>query len=119
MSQQFSMGSMVNLTVEELAEYLQNPNDSLQLIDVRESQEVAIAAIEGSAVLSLSKFADWSDQITTQFDPHQETIVMCHHGVRSAQMCQWLLNIGFTNVKNVAGGIDAYSLRIDPAIPRY
>ena len=110
---------MVNLTVEELAQRLQNQNEPLQLIDVRESQEVAIAAIEGFEVLSLSEFADWSDQITNRFDPHAETIVMCHHGVRSAQMCQWLLNIGFTNVKNVAGGIDAYSLRIDPLVPRY
>ena len=110
---------MVNLTVEELAQRLQNQNEPLQLIDVRESQEVAIAAIEGFEVLSLSEFADWSDQITNRFDPHAETIVMCHHGVRSAQMCQWLLNIGFTNVKNLSWGIYAYSLRIDPLVPRY
>jgi rhodanese-related sulfurtransferase len=44
---------------------------------------------------------------------------MCHHGIRSAQMCQWLMNQGFTNVKNVAGGIDAYSILVDHSIPQY
>jgi len=40
-------------------------------------------------------------------------------GMRSAQMCQWLIAQGFTNVKNLAGGIDAYSRRIDSSVPLY
>jgi rhodanese-related sulfurtransferase len=44
---------------------------------------------------------------------------MCHHGMRSAQMCQWLTQQGFTNVKNIVGGIDAYSVGVDSSIPRY
>ncbi len=93
--------------------------DAAQLVDVREPEEVEIAFIPGFENLPLSQYADWADQVTTRFDPHAETIVMCHHGIRSAQMCQWLLAQGFTDVKNLAGGIDAYSIHVDPTIPQY
>lgn len=108
------------IDVETLARYLaQADKRHLQLIDVREPQEVEIASIEGFEVYPLSQFAAWSGQILTRFDPEKETCVMCHHGMRSAQMCQWLVNQGFSNVKNVAGGIDAYAALVDPAVPRY
>lgn len=107
------------ISVEELASRLASGTEGLQLLDVREPQEVAIAHIDGFENLPLSEFAEWSDQIPTRLDPQAETLVLCHHGVRSAQMCQWLLNQGFTNVKNVAGGIDAYSIRVDPSVPQY
>lgn len=119
MSAQFSPQPIVEISVEELAVRLREGDENLQLIDVREHQEVAIASIEGFAILPLSEFAQWSVQISVQFNPQAETLVMCHHGMRSAQMCQWLLNAGFTNVKNIAGGINAYSLLVDPTIPRY
>ena len=44
---------------------------------------------------------------------------MCHHGSRSAQVAQWLARNGFTRVHNLAGGIDAWSRLVDPAVPRY
>lgn len=113
------MTSIPSISVEELAVRLAEKDTQLQLIDVREPEEVAIAFVEGFQVLSLSQFPQWSDQITTRFDPNAETLVICHHGIRSAQMCQWLLNHGFTNVKNISGGIDAYSLLVDSTIPRY
>jgi rhodanese-related sulfurtransferase len=94
-------------------------SDKLQLIDVREPEEVAIAYIEGFTNLPLSQFAEWSGQIHTQFDSHAETLVLCHHGVRSAQMCQWLQNQGFTQVKNITGGIEEYAVAVDPTVPRY
>jgi rhodanese-related sulfurtransferase len=47
------------------------------------------------------------------------SIVICHHGIRSAQLCQWLAMKGFSNVQNVMGGIDAYSRMVDPTINRY
>lgn len=107
------------VTVETLEEYLHSEGHSLQLIDVREVEEVAIAALPGFEILPLSEFAQWSNQIQARFDPHQETVVLCHHGLRSAQMCQWLMQQGFTNVKNVAGGIDAYARRINPSLTLY
>ncbi len=110
--------SLPVISVEELAERLKDP-DGLQLIDVREPEEVAIAFIEGFEVLSLSQSQQWSSDISQRFDPHKETFVLCHHGMRSAQMCLWLINNGFTNVKNITGGINAYSIRVDSEIPQY
>lgn len=118
MSNQSTNPAFAPMSVEELANRLATP-EGLQLIDVREPQEVAIASIAGFDNLPLSEYADWSDQIQTRFDPNAETIVLCHHGMRSAQMCQWLASQGFTRLNNVEGGIEAYSVVVDPSIPRY
>lgn len=93
--------------------------ETLQLIDVREPFEVEIVALAGFQNLPLSQFQDWSPRIAVDFDPTAETYVLCHHGVRSAQMCQWLLQNGFENVINIAGGIHAYALDVDRQLPRY
>ncbi len=106
------------ITVQQLAERMAQPQ-SLQLIDVREPEELAIAQIPGFVNLPLSQFAAWSEQILVQFDPNIETLVLCHHGVRSAQMCAWLQGQGFTQLRNIAGGIDAYSMQVDPSVPCY
>ena len=119
MSAHFFSQSIAQISVEELAQRLMGSSEKLQLVDVREPEEVAIAHIEGFDILPLSQFAEWADQIQTQYDPGAETIVMCHHGIRSAQMCQWFSRQGFPNVKNVAGGIDAYSMLVEPTIPRF
>ena len=108
-----------NIDVQELAVILATENPDAQLIDVREVQEADIAFLPHFKLLPLSQSQLWMDNITTDFDPNVETIVMCHHGVRSAQMCQWLVSQGFSNVKNVSGGIDAYSISIDSSVPRY
>lgn len=119
MNAQFFNQSIPQISVEELAQRLNSESiEELQLIDVRELEEVAKASIKGFNILPLSQFADWAGSLH-RFDPHTETLVICHHGIRSAQMCQWLSHQGFTNVKNVAGGIDAYSLLVDPTVPQY
>ncbi|MGK7934209.1 MAG: rhodanese-like domain-containing protein [Xenococcaceae cyanobacterium] len=115
----YSYQSIPEISVEELALKLADKDSSLQLIDVREKHEAEIAFIAGFNLLPLSQFSEWSEQILVDFNPEAETLVMCHHGMRSAQMCQWLIQNGFTNVKNVAGGIDIYSCLIDSSIPRY
>jgi len=107
------------ISVEELAQRLSVDEPGIQLVDVREPQELAIANIEGFVNLPLSEFAEWGDQVPTLFNPQAETLVLCHHGIRSAQMCQWLIAQGFTNVKNVAGGISAYSILVDSSVPQY
>ena len=119
MSAQFQP-PIASVSVEELAQRLNSGTiEGLQLIDVRELEEIAIASIPKFKILPLSQFNQWAEQITTFFDPHQETLVLCHHGIRSAQMCQWLVRQGFTNVKNITGGIDAYASQCDPGIPLY
>ncbi|NJN75398.1 MAG: rhodanese-related sulfurtransferase [Synechococcaceae cyanobacterium RL_1_2] len=108
---------MATISVEELAARLDEPN--IQLVDVREPEEIAIAVLDRFTLLPLSQFERWSGQIKEILDPTLETLVLCHHGVRSGQMCQWLSNQGFSNVKNITGGIDYYSLKVDDSIPRY
>lgn len=111
---------IAQISVKELAQRLNNGDiEGLQLIDVREMQEVAIAHLPGFDILPLSQFDQWAAQIQTRFDPHTETLVLCHHGIRSAQMCQWLALQGFTDVKNITGGIDAYATQVDASIPQY
>ncbi|MGV2826646.1 rhodanese-like domain-containing protein [Myxosarcina sp. GI1(2024)] len=115
----FYSSKIPEIDVSELAMRLASADQSLQLIDVRERNEVAIACIPEFEVLPLSEFEQWSDNILTRLNPEAETIIICHHGMRSAQMCQWLMARGFNKVKNVTGGIDAYSQLIDSTIARY
>ncbi|KAJ8751260.1 hypothetical protein K2173_016441 [Erythroxylum novogranatense] len=93
--------------------------EEFQLIDVREPDEVAQASLPGFQVLPLRQFGSWGPEIATKLDPQKDTIVMCHHGVRSLQVAKWLQTQGFRRVFNVAGGIHAYAVKADPSIPTY
>jgi len=114
-----SPSALPETDVETLVQRLEIDPERIQLIDVREPHELEIASVPGFTNLPLSQFPAWSPTIAQALDPSAETIVMCHLGMRSAQMCQWLIQQGFTNVKNLSGGIDAYSRRIDSAVPLY
>lgn len=111
MIEEFSVEKLANLSAQERANW--------QLIDVREPEEVNIAKVEGFEVLPLSQFQEWSESIHARFDKDKPTVVMCHHGMRSQHMCHWLMNQGFTDLKNLSGGIDAYAYLVDRSIPRY
>ena len=111
--------SIPEIDVNQLAVLLAESDPSLQLIDVRERGEAAIAHIPGFALYPLSEFEQWSNKILNELKPEAPTIVICHHGMRSAQLCQWLSIRGFNQVQNVMGGIDAYSRLVDPTINRY
>ncbi len=117
MAQKFST-TFCQITVEELAQRLPGPPE-LQLLDVREPWELTAVSLPGFINLPLSEFSEWAGDLPTRLDPHQETLVLCHHGMRSAQMCQWLVSRGFTEVKNITGGIEAYAVLVDPTLPRY
>ncbi|USR89321.1 rhodanese-like domain-containing protein [Phormidium yuhuli AB48] len=111
--------SVKSIDVNELVRRLASETHPPQLIDVREPEEVAIAALEGFENLPLSQSQAWIPKILERFDPEVETYVLCHHGIRSAYACQWLESQGFKKVFNIAGGIDSYSLTIDRSVPRY
>ena len=89
--------------------------DELLLIDVREPVEHEMARIEGARLLPLSVFHEWAGTL----DPEAEIVVMCHHGIRSAQVCAFLARQGFTKLSNLAGGIDRWSHEVDPDVPLY
>jgi rhodanese-related sulfurtransferase len=110
--------AFTEITVTELAARMA-ADPAPQLVDVREPHEVEMAYVAGFTNLPLSTASDWTQRIHTLLDAERETLVLCHHGMRSAQMCQWLVAQGFTNVKNISGGIDAYSVAVDANVPRY
>jgi rhodanese-related sulfurtransferase len=89
--------------------------ERVRLIDVREPVEFETARVEGAELLPLSRFNEWAGAL----DPAEELVVMCHHGVRSAHVCAVLARHGFTNLSNLAGGIDRWSTEVDPGVPRY
>ncbi|XP_058180820.1 rhodanese-like/PpiC domain-containing protein 12, chloroplastic [Rhododendron vialii] len=106
---------------DELHEKMQDPCffEEVQLIDVREPEEVALASLPGFQVLPLRQFGSWGPEITTKFDPLKDTYVLCHHGMRSLQIAKWLQTQGFKRVFNVSGGIHAYAVKADPSVPTY
>ena len=90
---------------------------SPRLIDVREAEEFAFAQVPGAALLPLSQWPGLAAEKLT--DLAQPLLILCHHVVRSRQATAFLLHHGFTDVTNIAGGIEAWSLEIDPSVPRY
>lgn len=85
------------------------------LLDVREPWEYQTAHISGSVLIPLGQL----QSRTSELDPDKEIVTICHHGVRSQTALAFLVRAGFKNVKNLTGGIDAYSLTADPTVPRY
>jgi rhodanese-related sulfurtransferase len=90
--------------------------ERFQLIDVREPAEYAIARIEGAELKPLSQIQDWIGTLSRD----EPIVFFCHHGGRSQQVAMFLSNThNFTNTANMVGGIEEWSLRIDPTVPRY
>jgi monothiol glutaredoxin len=107
------MATVRQITVEELAAMLQ-AGAPLELWDVRTEAERALARIEGARHL---------DQQGVEYleDLDRDTLLVfhCHHGIRSQGAAQHFVAKGFTNVCNVVGGIEAWSLQVDPSVRRY
>ena len=107
-----------SITPSRLAEKLKN-GEKINLIDVREPVEYETARIEAATLLPLSRFREWIDDLIAGLDRENETIVMCHHGVRSAQVCAFLTRQGFKRLYNLTGGIDRWSQEVDQIVPQY
>ena len=106
--------AMVNqLTVNDLATWMKEGKPHL-LVDVRTVEERVTAKIEPSVLLD----EEWRARID-QLDRDQTIVFYCHHGMRSQQAASHLLRMGFRDVHNLQGGIDAWSLHVDPDVPRY
>jgi len=110
------------ITVTELAEKLKS-QDTFILLDVREPHELTYAKITDGRleVAPMSRLGQVGIDALPDFAKSQsaEIYVMCHHGTRSAQVTGWLAQQGWTNIKNVRGGIDAYARQIDQAVGFY
>jgi rhodanese-related sulfurtransferase len=102
------------LTARQLAEKLKGPNPPL-VIDVREPFEYAICRIPGAQLKPMGETPNWMNDL----DPEAEIVLQCHTGVRSLQVAMYLQRNGFKNVVNLRGGIEAWSVEVDPSVPRY
>ena len=102
------------ITVEEL-NHRRKAGEALLLLDVREPQEYEIARIEGARLIPLGQLPDRLGELRNDV----ALVVHCHSGMRSARAVQFLRQNGFPQAVNLAGGIDAWSERIDPTVPQY
>lgn len=104
----------LEVTVEEAQRLLAGPNPPV-LIDVREPDEHALCRIEGARLIPMNTVPARLAEIPQDVP----VLVQCHHGGRSMKVTQFLRAKGYARVSNVKGGIDAWSLKVDPQVPRY
>jgi len=88
---------------------------ALVLLDVREPEEVEFVRLAGSVHIPMGDIPGRLHEL----DPGADIVVYCHHGIRSANVAAFLQQREFVSVANLSGGIDAWSLTVDPALPRY
>ena len=95
--------------------------EPIQLVDVREDAELELAQLAHPVVhLPLSRSSDWIGNLPQLLDRDRPVAVLCHAGVRSWHLGCWLIQEhGYGAVWNVQGGIDAWSVEVDPGVPRY
>lgn len=101
------------ISVVELKELMLS-DTPYELVDVRTEGERAIATIEGFRLLDQT----YHDELMAR-DPETPLIFQCHHGIRSQHAAEYFRQQGFRNLYNAQGGIDAWSQRVDPSVPRY
>lgn len=102
------------ITPEMLAMRLAR-RDALVVLDVREGWEHAITHLEGAQLVPMSAIPARVSSLPRD----AELVVYCHHGTRSAMVADYLRASGFPHVLNLSGGIDRWSVVVDPSIPRY
>ena len=108
-----------SLSARDLQQRLQ-AGEPLLLVDVRELEELALAALPGVVHLPLGASQQWLAQLDQLLDREKELVVLCHGGIRSWQFGCWLMETqGYSQVWNLEGGIDAWSVQVDPKVPRY
>ena len=106
---------MIEMTATQLHEYLGSNKSTPLLLDVREEWEYQYCHIENSVLVPMGDIF----LKHTELDAQQETIVICHHGIRSRQIGRFLEAQNFTQIINLTGGVEAWADNVDPSMPRY
>lgn len=106
---------MRTITAEELSTLLVSGDIRPVLLDVREPHEFAYCRIEGSLNIPMHTVPERLGEL----DPAAEIIAICHHGLRSQRVADFLENQGFTNLVNLTGGVAAWARQVDPSMPTY
>ena len=106
---------MQQISATQLHTLIDNADKPLLLLDVREVNEFDYCHIEGSLLMPMQSIPQRLADL-----PKDKTIVtICHHGMRSQQVAQFLLQNGFTDIINLTGGVNAWAAEVDNAMPRY
>lgn len=105
---------MRHFSPQDLADYLKD-NQPL-LLDVREPWEYATCKLQDSQLVPMRQVPAHAETL----DSHQEIVVICHHGIRSKAVCEYLeQQLGFAQLINLEGGVDAWAKQIDPDMALY
>ena len=117
-----SQSAVPEISVQEVARKIATRED-FTVLDVRETWELARAQLKDGRVIHapMSQLSRRGVHALPEevVDKEQEIVVVCHHGVRSAEVTAWLLRQGWQNVHSMAGGVDAYAAQVDPSIGKY
>jgi rhodanese-related sulfurtransferase len=103
----------LEISVVETADLLKQ--GKIKLLDVRTPQEFQTASISGSVLVD----QELAQEIMQSWPKDTAIVTMCHHGMRSLDAAAYLRGHGFMNTRSMSGGIDAWTLAVDPKIPRY
>jgi rhodanese-related sulfurtransferase len=104
----------MQISPEEL-NYRRQSGEDLPLIDVRSREEWDAVHIEGGLFFN----QELMQEIMTSWPKGREFVFVCHHGERSLDAAAYFAGHGFENVRSLSGGIDAWSVQVDPELPRY
>ena len=105
---------MPSVSALEVSLELQRDDPAL-LIDVREHEEVESVRISSALHIPMRDIAERSFEL----EKDRRLVIVCHHGVRSAHVTAYLLSLGFSDVRNLTGGIDGWAKEVDPSMNRY
>jgi rhodanese-related sulfurtransferase len=105
----------LEIDAEELRQTLEG-GEAPQLIDVREAWETEAAPFPGALPMPMGEVPA---RAFLELDPDRPVVAICHHGVRSLYVANWLREQGFEEARSLRAGIDGWSARIDPRVPRY
>lgn len=106
---------MRQMTPTQLKDYLEQTSTPPFLLDVREQWEFEICSIDNSLLIPMGQIPAKLELL----NPEQEIVVICHHGIRSANVCRYLEHEGFDQMINLSGGVDAWARDVDINMPVY
>jgi rhodanese-related sulfurtransferase len=106
---------MIGMTALQLHEHLTNSNSNSILLDVREHWEFDFCHIENSILIPMSEIIHQYHKLDSQ----QETVIICHHGIRSRQIGYFLESKNFKHIINLSGGVEQWAETVNTSMPRY
>ncbi len=103
-----------SISPKEVHDRLQAEDDFV-LLDIRQPSEIDLACIDDAICIPMGEIPNVYEQLSKEKD----IVVICHHGIRSARICEFLRSQGYERAINMTGGTDAWSVEVDPSLPRY